>query len=66
MGALITRTQTSTDILFGNKTQVLMFYFDSNTARPIVPHKTAALLLWKAYIDRMSFGLAEIKLIALT
>jgi len=35
--ALITRTRTSTDILFYNKTRVSIFYFDSNTAIPIVP-----------------------------
>ena len=33
--ALITRTQTSTYILFCDKTRVPMFYFDSNTTRPI-------------------------------
>jgi len=27
----------NTDMLFCDKTQVLMFYFDSKTARPIVP-----------------------------
>jgi len=35
--ALITRTGTSTDILFCDKTWVPMFYFDSKTARLIVP-----------------------------
>jgi len=33
---LITLTQTSMDIIC-NKTRVLMFYFDSYTARPIIP-----------------------------
>jgi len=37
MSALITRTQTSTDILFCNKTGVPMFYFNSKMAQPIVP-----------------------------
>ena len=35
--ALITRTRKSMDILFCNKMRVPMFYFDSKTARPIVP-----------------------------
>jgi len=35
---LITLTRTSTYILFSNKSRVQMFYFDSNTARPIVLH----------------------------
>ena len=35
--SVITRTRTSTDILFCDKTPVPMFYFDSKTARPIVP-----------------------------
>jgi len=34
--ALITRTRTSTDILFSDKTRVPMVYFDSNTTVPIV------------------------------
>ena len=34
--ALITRTRTSTDSLFCDKTRVPMFYFDSKTAIPIV------------------------------
>ena len=38
-----------------------MFYFDSKTARPIVPLKCAALVFWKAYIDRMLFGYADCK-----
>jgi len=33
----LTRTQTSTYILFCDKTWVQMFYFDSKTAKPIVP-----------------------------
>ena len=33
----ITRTQTRTDIIFCDKTRVPMFYFDSNTTRPIAP-----------------------------
>jgi len=37
MSALITHTQNRTYILFCNKTRVPMFYFDSKTARPIVP-----------------------------
>jgi len=37
MSTLITRTQTSTDILFCDKTRVPMFYFDSKTVRPIMP-----------------------------
>ena len=51
-------TQTSMDILFCDKTWVPMFYFDSNTTRPIVPLVSAALFL-KHYIDSMLFGLAE-------
>jgi len=35
--ALITRTRSSTDILFCNKTRISMFYFGSNMATPIVP-----------------------------
>jgi len=38
-----------------------MFYFDSKTARLVVPLYFAALVFWKAYIDRISFGLAECK-----
>jgi len=35
---LITRTRTSTYILFCDKTQVpMLFYFDSKTARSILP-----------------------------
>ena len=58
---LITRTLTSTDILFCDKTPVPMFYFDSKKARPIVPLKCAALVFWKAYIDRMLFSYADCK-----
>jgi len=29
--------RTCTDILFCDKTQVPMFYFDSKTTRPIIP-----------------------------
>ena len=36
-----------------------MFHFDSYTAIPIVPLLSAALVFWKAYIDRMSFGYTE-------
>ena len=36
-----------------DKTRVKMFYFDSNT---IVPLQCAALVFWKAYVDRMSDG----------
>ena len=42
---LITRTRTSTDILFCDKTRVPMFYFDSNTARPIVLYTNIDLKL---------------------
>ena len=38
-----------------------MFYFDSNTAIPIVTLWFAALVFKKAYIDRMSFGYEEYK-----
>ena len=38
-----------------------MFYFNSNTAIPIVTLGFAALVFKKAYIDRMSFGYAERK-----
>jgi len=31
-----THTRTSTDILFCDKTRVLMFYFDSKTTRRII------------------------------
>jgi len=34
---LMTGNQMSTYILFNDKTRVKMFYFDSNTTRPIVP-----------------------------
>jgi len=44
---LTTCTQTSTDILFCDKTRVQMFYFDSRTARLIVPLKSAALVFGK-------------------
>ena len=57
---LITRTRTSTYILFCNKTLVQMFYFDSKIARPIMPDLYfAALFFQKAYIDMMLFGYAE-------
>jgi len=36
-----------------------MFFFDSKTAKPIVPLLSAALYFWKAYNDRMSFGYVE-------
>jgi len=36
-----------------------MFYFDSNTTRRIIPAVICCSTFWKAYIDRMSFGLAE-------
>ena len=39
-----------------------MFHLDSNTARPIVSVKEAALDFWKAYIDIISFGYAEGKI----
>ena len=58
---LITRTRTSTDIVFCDKTRAQMFCFVSNTAHPILPLLSAALFLEKAYTDRMSFGLAECK-----
>ena len=35
------------------KTRVQMFYFDSNTT---VSLQCVALVVWKAYVDRMSFG----------
>ena len=42
--------------------RVPMFYFDSKTARPIVPLYCAALVFFgKAYIDRMMFGYADCK-----
>ena len=47
--ALITRTQMSSDILFCDKTRVSMFYFDSNTARPIVLYYSAAVLFESLY-----------------
>ena len=34
---VITRTRSSTHILFCDKTQLQMFYFDSKMARQIVP-----------------------------
>jgi len=37
MSTLITRTRASTDILGCDKTPVPMFYYDSQTARSIVP-----------------------------
>jgi len=40
----ITRTRMSTYILFCDKTQVQMFYFDSKTARLIVLIKCGALV----------------------
>ena len=40
----ITRTRMSTYILFCDKTQVQMFYFDSKTARLIVLIKCCALV----------------------
>ena len=55
---LITCTGTSTKGVC-EKTRVPMFYFDSKTARPIVPLWGAALVFWKAYIDRMLFGYAD-------
>ena len=36
-----------------------MFYFDSNTTRPVVPLQYVALFFRKAYIDKKPFGLAE-------
>ena len=40
-------------LYYRDKTRVQMFYFDSNTT---VPLQCAALVFWKAYVDRMSFG----------
>ena len=37
----------------GNNIRVQFFYFDSNTT---VPLKCVALVVWKAYVDRLSFG----------
>ena len=37
----------------GNNIQVQMFDFDSNTT---VPLKCVPLVVWKAYVDRLSFG----------
>jgi len=54
-------TKFETDVLFCDKTRVSMFYFDSKTARPIVPLYYAELVFWKAYIDRMLFGCADCK-----
>jgi len=36
-----------------NNTRVQIFYFDSNTT---VPLQCVALVFWKAYVERMSFG----------
>ena len=36
-----------------NNTRVQIFYFDSNTT---VPLQCVALVVWKAYVERMSFG----------
>jgi len=33
--------------------RIQMFYFDSNTT---VPLQCVALVVWKAYVDRLSFG----------
>ena len=46
-----------------NNTRVQILYFDSNTT---VPLKCVALVVWKAYVEIMSFGFfhALIKLIA--
>jgi len=55
------RTRTSTYILFYDKTRVHLFYFYYNTTRSIVHLKCAALVFWKAYIERMSFGYANCK-----
>jgi len=37
----------------GNNIRVQMFYFDSNTT---IPLQCVALVVWKAYVDRLSFG----------
>ena len=51
---LITRTRTSTDILFSNKTQVPVSILTWQEYISNLQH-----FFWNAYIDRMSFGLAE-------
>jgi len=51
---LITRTRTSTQWFYHRvNTRVHMFYVDSNT---FVPLKCPELALWKADVDRMTFG----------
>jgi len=62
--ALITHTQASTDILFCDKTRVLMFYFDSKTARPIVPLKWAALVFRKLILTGCCLVKRTVKVIS--
>jgi len=50
--------RTNTCILLCDKTRVYLFYFDSYTTRPLL---CAALFLWKAHPDRLSWLLLWIQ-----